>query len=55
MNAFIYDLENKLLSSQLTEYSKSPVMYDIRKISEQIRKLGRPLTDDEAEKYKIQK
>lgn len=55
MDARIYDFENELISSQLTEHLKNPVMYDIRKMSEQIGKLERPLTNDEAEKYKIQK
>lgn len=30
-------------------------MYDFRKISNQVKKLGRPLTNEEAEKYKVKK
>ena len=55
MAVSIYDFENKLQSSQLVEYSKEPIMYDFRKISNQVKKLGRPLTNEEAEKYKVKK
>ena len=55
MDTSIYDFENKLQSSQLVEYSKEPIMYDFRKISNQVKKLGRPLTNEEAEKYKVKK
>ena len=55
MNSNIYDFEDNLHSSQLVEYSKEPIMYDFRKISNQVKKLGRPLTNEEAEKYKVKK
>lgn len=55
MDTSIYDFENKLQSSQLVEYSKEPIMYDLRKISNQVKKLGRPLTNEEVEKYKVKK
>ena len=55
MDISIYDFEDNLHSSQLVEYSKEPIMYDLRKISNQVKKLGRPLTNEEAEKYKVKK
>lgn len=55
MDTSICDFENKLQSSQLVEYSKEPIMYDFRKISNHVKKLGRPLTNEEAEKYKVKK
>lgn len=55
MDVSIYDFEDNLHSSQLVEYSKEPIMYDFRKISNQVKKLGRPLTNEEAEKYKVKK
>ena len=55
MDISIYDFEDNLHSSQLVEYSKEPIMYDFRKISNQVKKLGRPLTNEEAEKYKVKK
>lgn len=53
MNISIYDFEDKLQSSQLLELSKEPIMYDIRKISNRVKELGRPLTNEEVEKYKV--
>lgn len=53
MNISIYDFEDKLQSSQLVELSKEPIMYDIRKISNRVKELGRPLTNEEVEKYKV--
>lgn len=55
MNSNIYDFEDKLQSSQLVEYLKESNMYDIRKISNQIKELGQPSTNEEAEKYKAKK
>lgn len=55
MNTSIYDFEDKLKTSQLVEHSKEPIMYDIRKISNQVKELGRPLTNEEAKKYKVKK
>lgn len=55
MDASIYDLEDKLQSSQFVEYSKELIMYDIRKITNQVKKLKRPLTNEEVQKYKVKK
>ena len=55
MDTSIYDFENKLQSSQLVEHSKEPIMYDIRKISNRVKELGRPLINEEVEKYKVKK
>ena len=47
MDTSIYDFENKLQSSQLVEYSKEPIMYDFRKISNpHRRKLFRFLREE---------
>lgn len=40
MNDSIYDFEDNLQFSQFVEYSKEPIIYDIRKISNQIKELG---------------
>ena len=40
MDISIYDFENKLQSSQLVEYSKESIMYDFRKIWNEVKKLG---------------
>lgn len=47
----IYNFENFMANSALVEKASSEVMYDIRKMSEYIREVGRPLTEMEVEKF----
>ena len=47
----IYYFENSLSDGRMVEKNVTRTMYDVRKMSEQIRKLGRPLTNEEAEQF----
>ena len=40
-----------MVNSALVEKASSEVMYDIRKMSEYIREVGRPLTELEVKKF----
>lgn len=48
----IIDLEQYSLDGRLTEQSDGKV-FDYRKMMDVVKKKGRPLTRDEAEKYRI--
>lgn len=50
-NDNIYSFENHLSDSRIVEKPTARVMYDIRKMSEQIKKIGRPLTELEAQQF----
>lgn len=52
-NDNIYSFENHLSDSRIVEKPASKVMYDIRKMSDQIKKIGRPLTELEAQQFII--
>ncbi len=52
-NENIYYFENHLSDSRIVEKPVARVMYDIRKMSEHIRKIGRPLTESEAQQFII--
>ena len=52
-NENIYEFENHLSDSRIVEKPVTRVMYDIRKMSEHIRKTGRPLTELEAQHFMI--
>lgn len=52
-NDNIYNLENHLSDSRIVEKPVARVMYDIRKMSEHIKKTGRPLTELEAQQFII--
>lgn len=43
-NSSVYEFENYLNSSVMTEKPTERIMYDIRKMSEYIKEIGRPLT-----------
>ncbi len=49
----IYNFENHLSDSRIVEKPAARVMYDIRKMSEYIKELGRPLTEVEAKRFII--
>lgn len=48
----VIDLESNLNDGRLTEASDGK-RFEWRKMIEEVRKLGRPLTKDETEKYRI--
>ena len=50
-NSSIFEFENYLTDSVMVEKPTTRIMYDIRKMSEQIKLLGRPLTNAEAEQF----
>lgn len=52
-NDGIYDFENHLSDSRIVEKPVAKVMYDIRKMSERIKEIGRPLTALEAKEFII--
>lgn len=52
-NNSIYNFENHLSDSIMVEKPVIKVMYDIRRMSEHIRKIGRPLTELEAKQFII--
>lgn len=52
-NDNIYNFENHLLDSRIVEKPAVKVMYDIRKMSERIKEIGRPLTEIEAKQFII--
>ena len=52
-NDSIYNFENHLSDSRIVEKPAARVMYDIRKMSEYIKALGRPLTEVEANQFII--
>ena len=47
----IYNFENFMANGTLVEKVSSEVMYDIRKMSEYIREIGRTLTEIDVEKF----
>lgn len=51
MDDNIYDFENHMLNGVMTEKSTTKIMYDIRKIEKQVKKLGRPLTKEEIKQF----
>ncbi len=50
-NKNIYDFENHMIDSVITEKAKNKTMYDIRKMSEYIKKVGRSLTEEEIRQF----
>lgn len=48
----VIDLEKHLTDSRLTEPSDGK-RFEWRKMIEEVRKIGRPLTEDETKKYQI--
>ncbi len=52
-NDNIYNFENHLSDSRIVEKPAAKVMYDIRKMSERIKEIGRPLTEIEAKQFII--
>ena len=52
-NDNIYNFENHLSDGRMVEKPVVRVMYDIRKMSEYIKELGRPLTEVEANQFII--
>ena len=52
-NDNIYNFENHLSDGRMVEKPAVRVMYDIRKMSEYIKELGRPLTEVEANQFII--
>lgn len=52
-NENIYNFENHLSDGRMVEKPASRAMYDIRKMAEQIKKIGRPLTELEAQQFII--
>lgn len=47
----IYELENYLTDGKMVEKSTTRIMYDVRKMSEYIKKIGRPLTNAESKQF----
>lgn len=52
-NDSIYNFENHLSDSRMVNKPTARVMYDIRQMSEHIKKIGRPLTESEAKEFII--
>lgn len=52
-NNSIYDFESNLTGSQLVEKITDKKMYDIRKMKNRIKELGKSLTIDEADEFLI--
>lgn len=52
-NNSVYDFENYMVDSIMTEKAKSKTMYDVRRMSEYIKEVGRPLTSTEAEQFVV--
>lgn len=48
-----YDFESNLAGSQIVEKITDKKMYDIRKMKDWIKELGKSLTIDEADKFLI--
>ena len=48
----VIDLESFMTDSRYTEPSDGKT-FDIRKMLEEVKRIGRPLTDNEAEKFRI--
>lgn len=53
MNDVIYTFDEYLQDSRLVEPIKDKTRYDIRKIAEEVKRLGRSLTAEEAQKYVV--
>jgi len=51
MNDNIYNFENHLADGRIVEKSATGIMYDIRKMSEYIKEIGRPLTEMESRRF----
>lgn len=49
----IFELEDYLTESRLVEKAVDRTTYDIRRMSEHIKKLGRPLTAEEVNQFII--
>ena len=47
----IYTFENHMTGSALVEKAKDKVMYDIRKMGAYVKKIGRPLIEDEKKEF----
>lgn len=52
-NNSIYDFESNLAGSQIVEKITDKKMYDIRKMENRIKELGRPLSIDETDEFLI--
>lgn len=50
-NNSIYELENYLADGKMVEKPTTKIMYDVRRMSEHIKKIGRPLTNAESEQF----
>lgn len=53
MNDNIYTFDECLQDSRLVEPIKDTTRYDIRKMAEEVKRLGRSLTAEEAQKYVV--
>lgn len=53
LNDAIYTFEEYLQDSRLVEPIKDTTRYDIRKMAEEVKRLGRSLTAEEAQKYVV--
>lgn len=53
MNDVIYTFDEYLQDSRLVEPIKDKTRYDIRKMAEEVKRLGRSLTAEEAQKYVV--
>lgn len=51
MNNNIYKFEDHLTDGRMVEKSAARIMYDIRKMSEYIKEIGRPLTEKESQRF----
>lgn len=49
----IYNFEKHLANGRMVEKTTAKKMYDIRALSDRVRESGRPLTEEEAEKFII--
>lgn len=53
MNDVIYTFDEYLQDSCLVEPIKDTTRYDIQKMADEVKRLGRSLTDEDAQKYVV--
>ena len=53
MKDALYTFEECLEDGRLVEHLKDTTRYDIRKMAEEVKRLGRSLTGEEAQKYVV--
>lgn len=53
MNDNIYTFDEYIQDGRLVEPIKDTTRYDIRKMAEEVKRLGRSLTAEEAQKYVV--